>query len=119
MLELVVEMPQTLRTFTDNHYAQASFCMDSLLKNREVRVNGARVAADMPLQKGDVVRYYLTEKQAQKTAYYMSTKTKTFSLPIRKAASIPKRYSPRFLVRSRKRAARAILFIGWIETRAD
>lgn len=71
MLELVVEMPQTLRTFTDNHYAQASFCMDSLLKNREVRVNGARVAADMPLQKGDVVRYYLTEKQAQKTAYYI------------------------------------------------
>ena len=50
MKEFTVREDTTLKTFTDNYYAQASFCFRTLLKAREIRVNGARVSADMPLK---------------------------------------------------------------------
>ena len=42
-----------LSGFTDDVCAAASFCLRTLLKNRDVRVNGVRVCTDVPLKKGD------------------------------------------------------------------
>ncbi len=70
MLELVCDKAQTLKSFTENSYAQASFAWNTLLKNREIKVNGKRVSGDIPLCEGDTVAYYLTEKQAAKPAYF-------------------------------------------------
>ena len=69
MKEFTVREDTTLKTFTDNYYAQASFCFRTLLKAREIRVNGARVSADMPLKQGDIVRYFLTPKQESRAAF--------------------------------------------------
>lgn len=71
MLELISEKTQSLKEFTENHYAQASFFWTALLKNREIKVNGKRVGADVRLFAGDVVTYYLTPKQAEKTAFHI------------------------------------------------
>ena len=71
MLELIVDKPQNLKEFTDNTYAQASFYYHTLIKNREIKVNGKRVNADVPLFIGDVVTYYLTQKQEEKPAFYI------------------------------------------------
>lgn len=70
MLQLVSDKTQSLKEFTENNYAQAAFFWNLLLKNKDIRVNGVRVGADVPLRAGDVVRYYLTEKQAAKAAFY-------------------------------------------------
>ncbi len=69
MKEFTVREDTTLKTFTDNYYAQASFCFRTLLKAREIRVNGVRVSADMPLKQGDIVRYFLTPKQESRAAF--------------------------------------------------
>ena len=71
MLQLIVDKEQNLKEFTDNAYAQASFYFTSLLKNREIKVNGKRVDQDVPLFTGDVVCYYLTKKQEEKPAYHI------------------------------------------------
>lgn len=70
MLQLVCDKEQTLKTFTENNYAQASFYWDTLLKSKSIKVNEKRVNADTPLKVGDTVSYYLTPKQAQKSAFY-------------------------------------------------
>ncbi|MBQ9113775.1 MAG: RluA family pseudouridine synthase [Clostridia bacterium] len=71
MLELICDKTQSLKEFTENHYAQASFFWTALLKSREIKVNGKRVGADTHLFAGDVVTYYLTPKQASKAAFYL------------------------------------------------
>ncbi len=70
MLQLTVDEPQNLKDFTDDHYAQAGFFWNALLRAREIKVNGKRVDRDCPLQVGDVVTYYLTPKQENKPAFY-------------------------------------------------
>lgn len=70
MLTLIVDTARSLKEFTDDHYAQASFYWSYLLKNREIKVNGKKVGENVPLIAGDVVSYYLTEKQAAKPAYH-------------------------------------------------
>ncbi len=70
MLELIVRQTQSLKEFTENNYAQASFFWAYLLKNKDIRVNGIRVNQDLTLQAGDVVRYYLTPKQEEKPAFH-------------------------------------------------
>ena len=69
MLELIVDKQQSLKEFTDTHYAQASFVFRALLKEREIRVNGKKTGEDVILYIGDCVQYYLTKKQAEKSAY--------------------------------------------------
>lgn len=69
MKEYIVPENTTLAAFTDNTCAQASFCLRRLLKERNVRVNGVRVGSDVALRKGDVVRYYMTPAQEQKSAF--------------------------------------------------
>ena len=70
MIELTCNHPQSLKNFTDTTCPQASFYFARLLKDKEIKVNGKKVNADMPLQAGDIVRYYLTPKQEAKAAYY-------------------------------------------------
>ncbi len=64
-----VAQPTTLKQFTDENCTQASFCLRALLKAREVRVNGVKVANDVPLSAGDEVSYFLTPAQARRTAF--------------------------------------------------
>lgn len=70
MLRLICDKPQSLKEFTENNYAQASFFWSYLLRNKEIRVNGKKTATDLFLLAGDTVEYYLTPKQADKTAFY-------------------------------------------------
>ena len=71
MLRLTVEESQGLKEFTENNYAQGAFFWHYLLKNKEIKVNGKRVNADMPLYKGDEVCYFLAKKQEEKPAFYI------------------------------------------------
>ena len=71
MLRLIVEENQGLKEFTENNYAQGAFFWHYLLKNKEIKVNGKRVNADMPLRSGDEVCYFLTKKQEEKTAFFV------------------------------------------------
>ena len=71
MLRLTVDKTQTLKEFTENNYAQASFVWNYLLKNKEIKVNGKKVGEDITLAEGDTVCYYLTAKQAEKAAFYI------------------------------------------------
>ncbi len=70
MLELIVNQPQNLKDFTDANYAQASFCFHTLLKNKEIKVNGKKTGENVFLRVGDTVQYFLTQKQADKPAFY-------------------------------------------------
>lgn len=78
MLELICDKDQTLKTFTENNYAQASFFWQYLLKNKEIKVNGKKVGADVHLCAGDSVCYYLTPKQAGKNAFFTVYKDENF-----------------------------------------
>lgn len=71
MLQLTADKKQSLKEFTENNYAQGSFFWNYLLKNKDIRVNGVRVGANVTLQTGDVVAYYLTKRQEEKPAYYV------------------------------------------------
>ena len=70
MLELIAREKTNLKEFTEQNYAQAAFCFRTLLKNKEIKVNGKKTGENLGLQAGDRVQYYLTEKQAQKPAFY-------------------------------------------------
>lgn len=70
MLELTCDQAQTLKEFTENHYAQASFFWEQLLKEKNIKVNGVRVKENVPLNVGDTIAYYLTQKQAEKSAFF-------------------------------------------------
>ena len=69
MQEFIVREAATLKNFTDNTCAQASFCFRTLLKSRGIRVNGVHVSADMPLRTGDRVCYFLTPQQERRTGF--------------------------------------------------
>ncbi len=69
MIEKICGKTQSLKEFTDNHCAQASFAWTYLLKNREIKVNGKKTGENLVLQAGDLVQYYLTEKQMQRAFF--------------------------------------------------
>ncbi len=69
MKEYTVQEDVTLKKFTDEVCAQASFAFRTLLKEKKIRVNGERVGQDVPLLCGDRVQYFLTPAQEQKTAF--------------------------------------------------
>lgn len=60
---------QSLKDFTDERYAQGSFALARLLRDRDVRVNGARVGKNVVLSAGDEVAYYTTAREEQKPFY--------------------------------------------------
>ena len=69
MKSYTVREDQSLKNFTDNTCAQASFVFRALIKAREIRVNGEKVSSDVMLHAGDVVRYYLTPAQESRAAF--------------------------------------------------
>ena len=69
MKKFTVNENTTLKVFTDNTCAQASFCFRRLLKAREIRVNGVKTGEDLPLSKGDEVCYYMTPAEEGKRAF--------------------------------------------------
>ena len=71
MMQLISDKKQSLKQFTENNYAQAAFFWNYLLKNKEIKVNGKRVGADVLLSQGDTVSYFLTQKQAEKPAFHI------------------------------------------------
>ena len=71
MLQLTVDKAQTLKEFTENNCAQASFYWTYLLKNKDIKVNGERVKGDVQLAIGDTVCYYLTPKQEEKPVFHL------------------------------------------------
>ncbi len=58
-----------LRDFTDAVYPQGSFAFNSLIKRGDVRVNGVRTRADIPLSAGDIVAYYTTAAEEAKPCH--------------------------------------------------
>lgn len=70
MLQLICEKDQTLKQFTDENCAQASFCWSHLLKRKDIKVNDKRVGKGVYLSKGDVVCYFLSQKQLDMPAFY-------------------------------------------------
>ncbi|MDD6996046.1 MAG: RluA family pseudouridine synthase [Candidatus Borkfalkiaceae bacterium] len=73
MREWKVTQNCTLKEFTDTHDPQASFVFSALIKSRDIKVNGVRqTMPDARLFAGDTVRYYLTEKQREKPAFYVA-----------------------------------------------
>lgn len=71
MIRLIADKKGSLKEFTENNYAQGAFFWGYLLKNKEIRVNGKRVGADVALEAGDEVSYFLTKKQEGKPAFYI------------------------------------------------
>ena len=69
MREYTVSEETSLKNFTDAHDAQASFSFRTLLKRRDVRVNGGKVGEDVPLHAGDKVQYFLTPAEEGKQAF--------------------------------------------------
>lgn len=69
MKKFTVNEEGSLKNFTDNVYAQASFCFRTLLKEREIRVNGIKTGENILLKAGDEVQYFLTPQQEKKTAF--------------------------------------------------
>ena len=69
MEKYAVNEKTTLRKFTDNACAQASFRFRILLKEGRIRVNGKTAKADIPLAEGDEVCYYLTPAEEEKEAF--------------------------------------------------
>ncbi len=69
MKKYTVSEPCSLKNFTDNTCAQASFCFRRLLKAREIKVNGVKVGENVALSAGDEVCYFLTPAEERKPAF--------------------------------------------------
>ena len=69
MREYTVSEESSLKNFTDAHDAQASFAFRTLLKRRDIRVNGVKTGEDVLLHKGDRVQYFLTPAEESRTAF--------------------------------------------------
>lgn len=69
MIQLICTTPQTLKKFTDENLASASFCWDYLIKNKEIKINGKKTGADVLLCAGDTVAYYMTKKQEERFGF--------------------------------------------------
>lgn len=69
MIRLICDEAQTLKQFTDTRCAQASFYWNTLLRNKDIKVNGKKTGEDILVYKGDEICYYLTKKQEEKSGY--------------------------------------------------
>lgn len=73
MKTFTADKKTSLKDFTDCVYPQGGFCLARLLKNKDIKVNGARVSKNVILNCGDEVTYYTTAKQesmpSHKTVY--------------------------------------------------
>lgn len=69
MKKFTVLQTDNLKDFTDATYPQGSFCLNQLLKNKDVRVNGVKVGTNVMLSVGDEVTYYTTPRQEEKPSH--------------------------------------------------
>lgn len=69
MKKFTVSENISLKDFTDAVYPQGSFCIATLLREKDIKVNGVKVGKDMPLKKGDEVVYYTTLAQERKESH--------------------------------------------------
>ena len=69
MKKFIAETDQTLRDFTDAHYPQGSFAFSRLLRERDVRVGGARVGTNAAVHAGEEIVYYTTPKEEARPFY--------------------------------------------------
>lgn len=69
MKKFTATQSSTLRDFTDATYPQGSFVFSSLLKKGDIRVNGVKVRANVPINAGDEVTYYTTPAQEAKPSH--------------------------------------------------
>ena len=60
----------TLKEFADFNFPQGAFCLNQLLKKRDIKVNGARVGENVALKAGDTVIFYTTPAQEAKPSHY-------------------------------------------------
>lgn len=58
-----------LKDFTDFVFPQGAFCLAQLLKNKDIKINGMRTGENCPLNVGDTVVYYTTQKQEEKPSH--------------------------------------------------
>lgn len=63
MKKFTVTSETDLKTFTDATYPQGSVCFSALLRDKDIKVNGARVSKSVGLKAGDEVIYYTNPKQ--------------------------------------------------------
>lgn len=64
-----VERDDNLKSFTDSVFPQGAFYLSRLLREREIKVNGARVGKNVDLKAGDEVVYYTTSAQEAKASH--------------------------------------------------
>ncbi len=69
MITLICDQKTTLKLYTENNLAAASFYWNYLLKNKEIKVNGKKRGVDMPLNVGDTVCYFLTKEQESRRGF--------------------------------------------------
>ena len=67
--KFIVSERGTLKDFTDDHFAQGSFALSRLLRDKDVRVNGAKVSKNILLQAGDEIIYYTSIKEESRPFY--------------------------------------------------
>ena len=63
MKSFIVKEKCNLKYHADFNCPQASFCFFSLLRNKDIKVNGVRVSKNVKLEEGDEVEYYLSPSQ--------------------------------------------------------
>lgn len=69
MKKFTVATDTDLKDFTDATYPQGSFVYNLLLKRGDIRVNGVKQRAGLPLKAGDEVVYYTTPAQEEKPSH--------------------------------------------------
>ena len=69
MKSFKVTTPTNLKDFTDSVYPQGSFYYSALIRSGDIRVNGAKVRASVPLKEGDEVTYYTTPSMEAKPSH--------------------------------------------------
>lgn len=69
MKKYLAQKEQKLRDFTDETYAQGSYAFSRLLREREIKVNGRKVSANVLLHPGDEVQYFTTPREEARVFY--------------------------------------------------
>lgn len=69
MKKFIADCSTDLKTFTDEHFPQASYAFAALLRAKDIRVNGVRTGKNIALNAGDEVLYYTSSAQEKKASH--------------------------------------------------
>ncbi len=70
MKTFVCNMGITLKGFTDIMFPQGSFVFSKLLREGNIKVDGKKVKANIPLYPGNEIKYYTTEREDAALTHY-------------------------------------------------